>query len=175
MDTAMISACYEMDKGWHVSGNVTRNSLNAKGAKMKTKVINGVVIVSMITLLAVLAVFVRIGATADSVAVLKTTGMTCGSCSSKITKALESLKGVAVTEVDVEGGWVVVGYDTKDVKPESLAEKVNGAGFGSKVHIVLTPEQFKQLTGRDIGKKAASSGGCGGCGTKGGCGSKNQS
>lgn len=71
---------------------------------MKKKIINGVFIVSVITILSVLAFFVRIGATADSIAVLKATGMTCGSCSSKITKALESLKGVAITEVDVEGG-----------------------------------------------------------------------
>ena len=139
---------------------------------MKNRIINMVILVSVITLLSVLAFYVKIGATADSVAVLKTTGMTCGSCSSKITKALEALQGVAVTEVDVEGGWVVVGYDTKSVKPEALAEKVSGAGFGSNVHQVLTPEQFKQVTGRDIGKKAAPSGGCGGCGTKGGgCGS----
>jgi mercuric ion binding protein len=141
---------------------------------MKKKVVNGVFIITVITILSVLAVFVRIGATADSIAVLKTTGMTCGSCSSKITKALESLKGVAATEVDVEGGWVVVGYDTKDVKPESLAEKIIGVGFGSKVHVVLTPDQFKQLTGRDIGKKDTQSSGC--CGGKGGgCGSNKKS
>ena len=138
---------------------------------MKNTKINVVIFIVAVTFLSVLAFYVRIGATADSIAVLKTTGMTCGSCSSKISKALESLKGVAVTEVDVEGGWVVVGYDTKDVKPESLAEKVNGAGFGSNVHVVLTPEQFKQIAGRDIGKQASPSGGCGGCGTKGGCGS----
>ena len=142
---------------------------------MKNRIINMVILVSVITLLSVLAFYVKIGATADSVAVLKTTGMTCGSCSSKITKALEALQGVAVTEVDVEGGWVVVGYDTKSVKPEALAEKVSGAGFGSNVHQVLTPEQFKQITGRDIGKKASPSGGCGGCGPKGGCGTNKQS
>lgn len=139
---------------------------------MKNRVINGVIISSLVAILSVLAFFVRIGATADSVAVLKTTGMTCGSCSSKITKALDALHGVAATEVDVEGGWVIVGYDTKRVKPESLAEKVSGVGFGSKVHVVLTPEQFKQVTGRDVGKKG--SGGCGGCGTGGGCGTKKQ-
>jgi periplasmic mercuric ion binding protein len=138
--------------------------------RMKNRIINVVVIVSVVTLLSVLAIHVRIGATADSIAVLRTTGMTCGSCSNKITKALETLKGVAVTEVDVEGGWVVVGYDTKIVKPEALAEKVNGAGFVSNVHQVLTPEQFKKITGRDIGKNASPSGGCGDCGTKGGCG-----
>ena len=139
---------------------------------MKNRTVNVVILVAAVTLLSVFAFYVRIGATADSVAVLKTTGMTCGSCSSKISKELEALKGVAVTEVDVEGGWVIVGYDTESVKPEALAEKVKSAGFGSNVHQVLTPEQFKQITGRDIGKKSSPSGGCGGCGTKGGgCGS----
>jgi hypothetical protein len=79
---------------------------------------------------------------------------------------------VAATEVDVKGGWVVVGYDTKTVKPEILAEKVNSAGFASGVYKILTPEQFRQITGREIGQKAASSPGC--CG-QGGCGSKKQS
>lgn len=141
---------------------------------MKNRVINAVILVSAITLLSVLAFYVKIGATADSVAVLKTTGMTCGSCSSKISKALETLKGVAVTEVDLEGGWVIVGYDTKTVQPEILAAKVSGAGFGSNVHVVLTPEQFKQITGREIGTKAARNSGC--CGGKnGGCGSDKKS
>jgi copper chaperone CopZ len=127
-------------------------------------------VIVTVSVLAVLALHVRIAVTADSVAVLKTTGMTCGSCSSKITQALESLNGVAATEVDVEGGWVVVGYDTKVVKPEHLAERVSGTGFGSNVHVVLTPEQFRQITGRDIGQNTAPSKGCcggqgGGCGT----------
>lgn len=133
-------------------------------------------VVTVVTLLVLLAFRVRTGGTADSIAVLRTTGMTCGSCSSKITDALERIKGVAVTEVDIAGGWVVVGYDTKSVKPEVLAEKVKGEGFNSSVHIVLTPEQFKQITGREIGKNASSSGGCGGCGTNGGgCGASRQS
>lgn len=129
---------------------------------MKNKIVNSIIIFVAVIFLAVLAFHVRIGATADSVAVLKTTGMTCGSCSSKISKALESLKGVAVTEVDVEGGWVIVGYDTKEVKPDILADKVKGTGFGSNVHVVLTPAQFKQITGREIGEKSVPSGGCGG-------------
>lgn len=140
---------------------------------MKIRTINIVLLVVAITLVSVFAFYVRIGATADSVAVLKTTGMTCGSCSNAISKELRGLKGVAVTEVDVAGGWVIVGYDTKIVKPESLAAKVKTAGFGSSVHLILTPEQFKQVTGRDIGAKARSGGCCGGKG--GGCGSNNKS
>lgn len=133
---------------------------------MKISVSTGLIIIAMITILSVLALFVRTGATADSVAVLKTTGMTCGSCASRITTALGSVKGVAVTEVDVAGGWVVVSYDTKDVKPERLAEKINGAGFDSKVQRVLTPEQYRQMTGRDLGMKVSAATGCGCCANK---------
>jgi mercuric ion binding protein len=139
---------------------------------MANRIINVTLLAAVATLLSVLAFHVRIGATADSVAVLKTAGMTCGSCSGKITKTLEALHGVAVTEVDVEGGWVVVGYDTKAVKPEVLAEKIGSAGFGSNVHRVLTPEQFKQLTGRDICRNVTSSGNCGCGGAKDGSGTK---
>jgi len=131
------------------------------------KAITGLLLVTVVVLLVVLAFHVRIGATADAVAVLKTTGMTCGSCASKISRALESQRGVAVTEVDLEGGWVVVGYDAKSVQPQSLAEKVKGTGFGSTLQAVLTPEQFRQMTGRAVGQGAGSSKGC--CGGKDGC------
>jgi len=141
-----------------------------------SRIINGSIIAIAVVFLAALAFRVNATTAIDSVAVLRTTGMTCGSCSSTITAALEKQKGVAVTEVDVEGGWVIVGYDTKTVQPQTLADKVHDAGFGSKVEQVLTPEQFKQTTGRDIGMNAAKSGGCGGCGTKGGgCGTGKQS
>lgn len=133
---------------------------------MKSNVMNIAVVVVAVTLLSLLALYVRVGATADSVAVLRTSGMTCSSCSNTITAALQKVKGVAVTEVDVEGGWVVVGYDTNTVKPELIADKVNGTGFASDVHRILTPEQFKQITGREIGKNAANATGC--CGGKGG-------
>jgi mercuric ion binding protein len=68
---------------------------------------------------------------------------------------------------------VVVGYDTKTVKPSVLAERVTGSGFSSNVHMILTPEQYKQATGRSPGKKAEPGSGC--CGGKGGgCGSGRQ-
>jgi periplasmic mercuric ion binding protein len=129
------------------------------------KISTALLIIAAITVLAVLAFHVRIGATADSVAVLKTTGMTCGSCSRAIARTLERVKGVAATEVDVDGGWVIVGYDTRTVQPESLVEKVNGAGFESTVYRILTPEQFKLITGKDMGSKSSPSRCCGGCGT----------
>lgn len=137
------------------------------------KMLNVIMVVLAVGLLAYLGFRVRIASAADAVVVLKTSGMTCGSCSDRIAALLQEVKGVAATEVDVEGGWVVVGYDTKSVKPEVLAEKVNVAGFASGIHRILTPEQFKQLTGREIGKKAAANSGC--CGGKGGCGAGKQS
>jgi copper chaperone CopZ len=141
---------------------------------MKNKILNLIMTVAAVILLSVLALYVRVGATADAVAVLRATGMTCSSCSDQITRALESLRGVAVTEVDVANGWVVVGYDSKAVRPEALAEKVSSTGFGSSLQAVMTPERYQQMTGRDIGRKASVSGGCGGCGAGGGCGSKKQ-
>lgn len=142
----------------------------------KKRVTTALLVLTSVAMMVALAFRVSIGATADSVAVLRTTGMTCGSCSSKITSALESLKGVAATEVDVNNGWVIVGYDTKAVQPEKLADKVKEAGFNSAVQEVVTPERFKQITGRNIGEKVAPSGGCGGCGSGkgGGCGSNKQ-
>jgi copper chaperone CopZ len=139
----------------------------------KRSLANSMIIVTAVIVLAVLAWRVKPGVSADSVAVLKTSGMTCGSCSKLISTGLETVKGVAVTEVDVEGGWVVVGYNTRAVTPESLAENVRKSGFSSAVYAVLTPEQFKQSTGREIGKTAEAGAGC--CGGKSGrCGSAKQ-
>lgn len=132
---------------------------------MKTKLINTALIVLVATVLTLLATFVRVGATADSVAVLKTAGMTCSSCSGTITRALEKQNGVAATEVDIEGGWVIVGYDTKQVTPEALAAMVRASGFTSVVAEVVTPEQFKQVTGRAVGQKSSAAG-CGCCAKK---------
>jgi periplasmic mercuric ion binding protein len=135
---------------------------------MKSKMVNLTLVAFALIVLGMLAFHVRVGATADSVAVLKTTGMTCGACSKAIVKSLGKMKGVAATEVDMEGGWVIVAYDTKCIKPESLAENVKKAGFDSTLHEVLTPEQFRQVTGRDIGMQASAKPGC--CGGKGQCG-----
>ena len=88
------------------------------------RISTSLLVVAALTVLVVLAFRIKNGASADSIVVLRTTGMTCGSCSSKISTSLETLKGVAATEVDVEGGWVVVGYDPKIVKPDALAAQV---------------------------------------------------
>jgi periplasmic mercuric ion binding protein len=106
--------------------------------------------------------------TADSVAVLNTSGMTCGSCAGKIEKALRGEKGVAEVEVDLDGGRVFVSVDSTEAKPAPLAEKVTGLGYRSSVAALVPAEEFRRVTGRDVGQKAekSSNGGCGCCNKK---------
>ena len=132
----------------------------------KGKIINIVLVLGVTLLLVVIAFSVRIRPAADNVAVLITAGMTCGSCAGKIEKALQAKKGVASVEVDVDGGWVIVGYDSKKVKPEKIASAVSGLGYWSKVAELLSVERFRKITGRDPGAKMKSIGCGGGCGNR---------
>lgn len=137
---------------------------------MNNRFLTGGLILLVVVLLTVLAFYVRVdGATADMVAVLKTEGMTCGSCATRITRDLAALPGVATTEVDLAGGWVIVGYDTSKVQPAALANRVSASGFRSSVAQLLTPADFRRLTGRELGGAAAPGGCCGGpqCGAAG--------
>jgi copper chaperone CopZ len=137
----------------------------AKGRKMgKGKIVNIVLVLTVTLLLGVFAFSVRIKPAADNVAVLSTTGMTCGSCAGKIEKALQAKEGVASVEVDVEGGWVIVGYDSKKIKPEKIAAAVSGLGYRSKVAESLSVERFRAITGRNPGEGVTGKTGCGGCG-----------
>ncbi len=69
---------------------------------MRTKTVSTALpVATVVTLLVGLAFQLRVGATAEAIAVLQATGMTCDRCSSTITLALERESGVAVTAVDV--------------------------------------------------------------------------
>lgn len=131
----------------------------------KEKIVNIVLVLTAIALLVVFAFYVRIKPTADNVAVLLTAGMTCGSCAGKIEKALQAKEGVASVEVEVEGGWVIVGYDSKKVRPEAIASAVSALGYWSRVAELLSVERFRKITGRNPGDGVAGKAGCGG-----GCG-----
>jgi len=128
---------------------------------MKSTVCNACLLLTVLVILGVCACYVRMGATADSVVVLKSSGMTCSRCTARVTQELESERGVAATEVDLERGLVIAGYDSKQVAPEQLARRVTVAGFASSVQSVLTPEQFKKIAVRDLGVQPSVSGCCG--------------
>ena len=71
-----------------------------------SNIINSIIITVAVVFLVALAFHVRTGATADSIAVLKTAGMTCGSCSSKITAALRNRKALLSPRLMwKEAGW----------------------------------------------------------------------
>jgi copper chaperone CopZ len=132
--------------------------------KAGTPLLVGIVIL----LLAVLASRIQIGATANTVAIMKTTGMTCPTCASTITRSLEKIKGVAGAEVDLAGSMVIVGYDRQGAKPESLVKTVNDCGFASSLQQVLTVAQYREITGRALPQRRPATG-CRGCGQGSGC------
>jgi periplasmic mercuric ion binding protein len=104
------------------------------------------------------------GVKADSVAVLKSQGISCGSCAGRIEKSLKEKPGVASVEVNVDSGRVMVAYDSKVAKPETLAETVTSVGYGSSILQVLTTEQYRVMTGKSAPVQTAKTGGCGsGC------------
>ncbi|HEY6006694.1 MAG TPA: heavy-metal-associated domain-containing protein [Geobacteraceae bacterium] len=117
----------------------------------KRRLINLVLLGVALVLVLVCAFSVRIEAAADRVAILKATGMSCGSCAGQITKALEREAGVASVSVDLERGRVVVGYDSKKAGPEGLATCVKRCGFGSSVLQVVSADDYRRATGIDPG------------------------
>ena len=131
---------------------------------MKNKTLNTCLLLIVVVVLGVFACYVRIGATADAVLVLKTSGMSCGQCASRVTSALQAVQGVAATEVDLAKGLVMAGYDSRRVAPEKLARQVTAEGYDSKIQSVLTLEQYKKMSGHDICTQSASGGCC--CGVK---------
>lgn len=132
----------------------------------KGKITNIILVLAVIVLLGIFAFSVRVNPTADNVAVLRTAGMTCGGCSNDIIKTLQAKRGVAAVEVDLNGGWVIVGYDSKKIMPDAISATVAGLGYWNKVTELLSMEQFRVITGRDLGAMVAMKSGCGGCGNK---------
>ena len=133
---------------------------------MKNKTINTILIIFVSSMLVTLAFFVRLGATADKVAVLQTAGMMCGGCAADIEKALQAKEGVASMEVDIRSGRVIVGFDSKKIKPDEIAATIADLGYRNNISKVLSKEEFRAKTGREPGIKTMTIGCAGGCGTR---------
>ena len=113
----------------------------------KGKWLNITLVIVALAMLTVFALSVRLHAAADSVALLQTRGMTCGSCATAITRLLEKEKGVDGVTVDLGQGVVAVGYEAKKVQPERLARCVVDAGYGCSVARVVTVEEYRRVVG----------------------------
>lgn len=134
---------------------------------MRKWIFNSTLVLAALALLVFLAFQVRWTPVADKVAVLRTMGMTCGSCAGKVEKGLTLLPGIAGVEVDVNGGWVLVGYDSKSAEPERFVDAVGKSGFQSWLIEQMSVTEFRKVAGRDFGSKSTRGGCCG----KDGCGS----
>jgi len=62
--------------------------------------------------------------------ILKVTGMTCGGCTSSVTRVLRGVPGVTNVAVSLSAGSATVEYDEQRATREQLASAVVGAGFG---------------------------------------------
>jgi copper chaperone len=61
---------------------------------------------------------------------LKVTGMTCGGCTSNVTKALKAINGLGDIEVSLAAGEAIVQFDERLTSPEQLKLAVQRAGYG---------------------------------------------
>ena len=62
--------------------------------------------------------------------IIKVTGMTCGGCSSVVTKTLKAVNGVNEVDVSLSTAEAVVQYDETLTSPEELKFAVKEAGYG---------------------------------------------
>jgi len=61
---------------------------------------------------------------------LKVTGMTCGGCTSNVTRALKAITGVGDVKVSLSAGEATVQYNERLTSPDQLKLAVKGAGYG---------------------------------------------
>ncbi len=61
---------------------------------------------------------------------LNVTGMTCGGCADKVTRALQAINGVKEVNVSVLEGKATVQFDEHLTSPDQLKTAVQHAGYG---------------------------------------------
>ena len=61
---------------------------------------------------------------------IQVSGMTCGSCTDKVARALKSIPGVADVTVSLAASEAVVNYDERQTSADQLKSAVKTAGYG---------------------------------------------
>lgn len=61
---------------------------------------------------------------------LNVTGMTCGGCTSNVTRALRAVHGVSDVNVSLSSGEANVQFDERLTTPDKLKAAVKDAGYG---------------------------------------------
>ena len=75
--------------------------------------------------------------------ILKVTGMTCGGCTSAVTRALVAIDGVHNVNVSLASGEAKVDFDENMTSPEKLIAAVQDAGYGINEDIDLQKPAVK--------------------------------
>lgn len=78
---------------------------------------------------------------------IKVTGMTCGGCTSSVTKALRTVNGVNDVNVSLSDGNATVQYDEKLTTAEQLKSAVIEAGYGVDASNTTQQPQGKSCCG----------------------------
>lgn len=78
---------------------------------------------------------------------LTVTGMTCGGCTSSVTKALKAVNGVDDVIVSLATGQATVQYNEKLTSPEQLKSAVKEAGYGLDESNTTQQSQVKGCCG----------------------------
>ncbi|MBR2426498.1 MAG: heavy-metal-associated domain-containing protein [Lentisphaeria bacterium] len=75
-------------------------------------------------------------------------GMRCAGCSAHIEKDVKALNGIALVEINLSTGEMIVEYDENAVTKEDIAATVVKAGF----KVSIDGEKKKNLLSRLFGK-----------------------
>lgn len=78
---------------------------------------------------------------------IKVTGMTCGGCSSNVTKALRAVDGVDNVIVSLSDANATVQFDEKLTSPEQLKSAIREAGYGVDISNTPQPSPGKSCCG----------------------------
>lgn len=78
---------------------------------------------------------------------IKVTGMTCGGCSSNVTKALNAVNGAVNVNVSLSDANATVEYDEKLTSPEQLKLAIKKAGYGVDSNESSPPSSDKGCCG----------------------------
>jgi len=122
-----------------------------------------IMIVSVLLIASGILLFGKPLASANAIALLQANGMTCGSCSQKITQALTKHPGVAEVTVDITAGLIEVQFDSRQTNPATLAANVNTLGYPTAVAYV---QPIKGAAKAPADASGCGTGGCGNCNKK---------